>query len=79
MSKLMQAVGANGDTLIVSALNDCTSEVPMGDFDKYDVVLVLKRDGEYMPLSNKGPLFIVYPYDTDPDLKCQKYYSRSAW
>jgi hypothetical protein len=79
MKALMAAIGATGDTLVVSALNDYTSEVPISDFTKYNVILALKRDGEYMPVSNKGPLFIVYPYDTDPDLKSQKYYSRSAW
>ena len=79
MKALMAAIGASGDTLVVSALNDYTSEVPLSDFSKYNVILALKRDGEYMPVSNKGPLFIVYPYDTDPDLKSQKFYSRSAW
>jgi hypothetical protein len=79
MAKLMKALGASGDTLAVTALNDYTSELPIGDFDKYNVILALKRDGEYMPVSNKGPLFIVYPYDSDPELKSQKYYSRSAW
>ena len=36
-------------------------------------------DGAYMPVRDKGPLFIVYPYDSDPALKHQVYYSRSAW
>ena len=39
----------------------------------------LKRDGEYMTSRDKGPLFIVYPYDSNPDLKNQKFYSRSVW
>jgi hypothetical protein len=28
---------------------------------------------------DKGPLFIVYPYDSKPELKSQTYYGRSAW
>ena len=58
---------------------DYSAEVPMEDIAKYNVILALKRDGEYMTPRDKGPLFIVYPYDSNPDLKNQKFYSRSVW
>ena len=32
-----------------------------------------------MSVREKGPLFVVYDYDSDPELKQQKYYGRSAW
>ena len=79
MAKLMQAVGAKGEKLSVSALNDYTTEIPMNDFDKYNVILALKRVGQYLPVSDKGPLFIVYPFDSNPELKNQKFFGRSAW
>jgi hypothetical protein len=43
------------------------------------VILALKRDGEYMPVRDKGPLFIIYPYDNAPELRSQQFYSRSVW
>ena len=61
------------------ALNDYSTDIPVEDFRKYEVLLALKRDGAYMPVKDKGPLFIVYPYDSDPELKHQRFYSRSAW
>ena len=79
MSKLMDFVGANGTGITVKALNDYSTDIPMEDFKKYPAILALKRDGNYMPVRDKGPLFIVYPYDSDPDLKHQRFYSRSAW
>lgn len=79
MRRLLQAVDASGKTLVVTALNDYTTQIPITDFTRYDVLLALKRDGAYLPVSDKGPLFIVYPYDTDPQLQRQTYYSRSAW
>jgi hypothetical protein len=79
MSRLLDRVGAMGTTLTVTALNDYTSDIPIEDFRTYPVILALKRDGAYMPVRDKGPLFIVYPYDSDPALKHQRYYSRSAW
>ena len=79
MQRLMQAVGADGDKVIAYALNDYSTEIPISDFTQYEVLLALKRDGQYMSVRDKGPLFIVYPYDSRPELKHQKYYSRSAW
>jgi hypothetical protein len=79
MDKLMQTVQASGQRVSVIALNDYSSELPMEDFAKYGVMLALKRNGEYMPVSDKGPLFVVYPFDTNPELKNQKFYSRSVW
>lgn len=79
LEKLMQSVGAKGDRVAVVALNDYSTEIPMEDFAKYGAILALKRDGEYMTVRDKGPLFIVYPYDQNPELKSQKFYSRSAW
>ena len=79
LAKLMEAVGAAGDRIVAVALNDYSAEVPMEDIKRYNVLLALKRDGEYMPVRDKGPLFIVYPFDSNPDLKNQKYYSRSVW
>ena len=79
MTRLMDAVGATGISVRAVALNDYTTEIPMSDFEKYGVLLAIKRDGQYMPIRDKGPLFIVYPFDSMADLKSQQYYSRSAW
>ena len=32
-----------------------------------------------IPVRTKGPLFIVYPFDTKPELQSAKFYGRSAW
>jgi hypothetical protein len=32
-----------------------------------------------MPVSDKGPFFIIYPFDSFEELKNELYYSRSAW
>jgi hypothetical protein len=79
MSKLMRVVGAKGDLVVATALNDYETRIPISDFTEFNVLLALQRNGEYMPVRDKGPLFIVYPYDSAPELKSQKYYARSAW
>lgn len=79
LDKLMELVGATGTKVTAVALNDYVTTIPLDDFKKFKVVLALKRNGEYMPVRDKGPLFIVYPYDSDPKLQSQTYYTRSAW
>lgn len=79
LDKLMKLVGASGKTIKAVALNDYTNTIPIEDFSKFGVLLALKRDGTYMTVRDKGPLFIIYPYDSDPQLQSQTYYARSAW
>lgn len=79
MKALMEYVGAEGSEVTLTALNDYQSTVPMEDFDKFNTILAMKRDGEVMPIREKGPLWLIYPYDTDPELHTDKYYSRSVW
>lgn len=79
MQRLMQAIGASGENLTAVALNDYTTDIPVADLERYGVLLAMKRDGVYMPVRDKGPLFIVYPFDSRPELRAQQYYSRSAW
>lgn len=79
LQKLMDYVGAKGSLVKVTALNDYTTEIPLSDFKKYNVILAMKVNGEYMRIRDKGPLFVVYPYDSMPELNNQIFYSRSAW
>jgi hypothetical protein len=79
MGHLMETLGAQGDTLIARALNDYETRVPLRDTIDFDVLMAMKRNGEYMPVRDKGPLFIVYPFDSNPVLKNQRYYGRCAW
>jgi hypothetical protein len=79
LQRLMKHVGASGETAAVLALNNYRTEVPLSDFTAYSVILATKKDGAYMPVSDKGPFFIVYPFDSFQELKSELYYSRSAW
>lgn len=79
MAKLMDEVGAKGETVRIRALNDYVTLIPLEDFRQHNVILAIRRDGKYMPIRDKGPLFVIYPFDSDPALNSQVYYARSAW
>lgn len=79
LEKLMNLVGAKGTKVTAVALNDYVTTIPMEDFKKFNVILAMKRDGNYMSIRDKGPLFVIYPYDSIAGLQSQTYYTRSAW
>ena len=76
---VLAAAGAKGVLLRAVALNDYKIEIPAGDADKFDVIVARLLDGQPMPVREKGPLFIVYPFDSSTELRSERYYSRSAW
>lgn len=75
---LVQA-GASGKLLVAVALNDYRCEIPSDDTMQFDVVLARLQNGEPMRVRDKGPLFIVYPFDSDAKLRSDRYYARAAW
>jgi hypothetical protein len=76
---LLSMVGASGTTLRVSALNDYRIDVPADDARRFDVTLARLIDDKPIAVRDKGPLFMIYPFDSDPTLRNALYYSRSVW
>ena len=76
---VLAAAKATGTTIKAVALNDYQSSIPLEDAQKFDVILAHKMNDADIPVKTKGPLFIVYPYDTKPELRSTVYYERSAW
>jgi hypothetical protein len=76
---VLAAAKASGTTIKAVALNDYQSSIPLADAQKFDVILAHKMNDVEIPVKTKGPLFIVYPYDTKAELRSTVYYERSAW
>lgn len=79
LRNVLAAAGAEkGTKIIVHALNDYSADVPMED-TKIDTILATRMNGEIMSVRDKGPVFLVYPFDLDPSLFNEKYFARSVW
>jgi hypothetical protein len=76
---VLRAAGASGNTLRLIALNDYRVDMPFDDTQRYDVLLARLLDDQPMTVRDKGPLFVIYPFDSRPELRSAVYYSRSAW
>lgn len=72
-------VQAQGRTLLASALNDYRVEIPATDAQDWDVIIARLQDGRPMRVRERGPLFVIYPFDQDRALLDQRYINRSVW
>jgi hypothetical protein len=76
---ILQALKASGTSIKATALNDYKVNIPMQDAMKYDIILARQIDGKVISVREKGPLFVIYPFDSASELRNLTYYSRSIW
>jgi hypothetical protein len=76
---VLAAAGAKGGKIVAVALNDYKTDIPFDDATKFDPIVARLLDNKPMSIREKGPLFIVYPFDTAAELRTEMYYNRSAW
>lgn len=76
---VLAAAKANGKSLTAVALNDYKTTIPVEDAQQYDVLVAHRINDQPISVRTKGPLFIIYPFDSKPELKNSKFYGRSAW
>ena len=79
LAVLLEKANAQGETTTVIALNDYSVDIPTSDFAEFGTILAVKRNGEYMPVDDQGPYFVIYPFDSDAVLQGQPYYGRAVW
>jgi hypothetical protein len=76
---VLAMAGSHGSQLRALALNDYRVDIPVEDVQRYDVLLARLLDDKPMPVRDKGPLFIIYPFDQHASLRNALYFSRCAW
>lgn len=82
MRDLLKFLGARPDakTIQVSTLDNYPATIPISDFTKWRVVLAYEQDGKRLTTATKGPLWIMYPIDEDPEhLDTHLIAGRLAW
>jgi len=81
LSRLLEVLAVPSDVteLAMTALNDYQVVIPVVDVHTWPVMIALKRDGQYMSVRNKGPLWVVYPRHAFPELAQAKHNSKWIW
>jgi hypothetical protein len=79
LAKLGPGGLAKGQHIRAVALNDYRVKLPVSDAREHDVVVAVQMNGQAIPVRTKGPLFIIYPFDSKQELQHKTYYERSIW
>lgn len=79
LAALVKSLGVTSGTLTATAINDYIVEIPVSDAIEGGPILAYENNGQAMSVRDKGPLWLVYPYDSDKAYQTEVIYSRSIW
>lgn len=79
LDAFLSSQGIENGTILASAINDYTVEIPVSDAVIDGPMIAYRLNGEEMSIRDKGPLWIVYPYDSKSEYQAEVIYSRSIW
>jgi hypothetical protein len=79
MQALLAAVGSTGTVAKSIALNDYGVEIPVSDAVADGPIVAYLIDDQTMSVRDKGPLWVVYPFDAKPEYRTEATYSKSIW
>ena len=78
LADLLDSVGAQGTVLNAVALNGYVVDIPVSDAKDTGAIIAYLRDGKRMSVRNKGPLWVIYPFDSLTDNQ-ELYLNRAIW
>ncbi|WP_353473239.1 oxidoreductase [Salipiger sp. H15] len=76
---LVTALEVTGGTLTAVAINEYSADIPVEDAAEGGPIIAWARNGSLMSVRDKGPLWIVYPYDEHPEYRSEIIFARSIW
>lgn len=79
LATLLRRLGAEGSVIAASALNDYTIEIPVEDAVEGGPIIAYSQNGALLSVRDKGPLWVVYPYDDKDIYQTEVIYARSIW
>lgn len=79
LKALLESIDATGTTIEMVALNDYSVTMPISDLEDSAPIIATRMDGSIMSVRDKGPFWVVFPYDRDPKYSTEVTFARSIW
>jgi len=79
LKDVLAYVDAKGKMIHAYAINDYDIDIPMSDAVSGGPILAYEMNGAPMTVRDKGPLWIIYPYDSKREYQSDEIYARSVW
>ena len=79
LADLIAEVAPDAQRISAKAINDYEIEMPRSGWEDGAPIVAYLNHGEEMSLRDKGPLWIIYPFDSDLAFRQEVIYARSIW
>lgn len=79
LKTILDRAGATKGIALAIALNDYSVKIPVADADAAAPVVVTRIDGKTYGVRAKGPLWVLYPFDSSPKYRTEVNDARSIW
>ena len=76
---LLETVGIVSGQVDMFAINDYSIRMSVDESTNDGAIIAYMMNGKTMTARDKGPLWLVYDYDSDPKYRTETVYSRSIW
>jgi hypothetical protein len=76
---LVEYVGMSGNTAKVTALNDYSVTMDVSDLRDEGAILAYRLNGKILSIREKGPLWIIFPFDSDKRYSTDAFWSKAVW
>ncbi|RRH73423.1 oxidoreductase [Falsigemmobacter faecalis] len=79
LHSLVTTLGLSDGNFTARAVNDYSIPVPVSEGVPGGPILAMEIDGQVLSLRERGPLWLIYPFDEVPAYRSEVSYIRSIW
>lgn len=79
LASVLEAAGAGDGDLTLAAINDYVVSMPRAVVEAGAPIVANRIDGAPFSRRDKGPLWIVFPYDSDERFRSETIFAYSVW
>ncbi|ELR67437.1 hypothetical protein C942_01366 [Photobacterium marinum] len=79
LTTLLQNYQLEPTQIKMSALNDYSAEVSREHIEKYQPIVAIKKDDQYLRIRDYGPYWLVFSIDQYPELGQTKNLAKMVW
>lgn len=79
LARLLRMLQVDDGQVELIALNDYIVQLPVEAALESEALIAYRLNGAPMSIRDKGPLWMVYPYDSDSRYQTEGYYAKSIW
>lgn len=76
---IVRKAGVTDGTVRLTALNDYSVTIPIAELTETAPIVAGSIDGKPFAVRDKGPFWVIYPYDSAPEYQTEVTYARSIW